>query len=238
MTTCDLKSEILKSFNVQFAVNQNNHQSLFIQFLSILLTVIIGFGVALILFGANNPKEDYQVGLLEFTIAFCVSEGILFLGVALVSALALGFRRDQLINATIREKAMVTEDTATLDEWRVFPISFNPAKNYQMKMDAHEKLMWIKWMPNFHVIFAITLFAFQLFLVLAYLLKLIDRQQLFTSCPLDIPSLILGILAIIFVCPSIPLVRMYHDKVRQDYHIPTAPCNNQQTGPPNRATGK
>jgi hypothetical protein len=40
----EYKQELVKSFHQQFAENQNNHQSTFIQLLSIIITVIVGFG--------------------------------------------------------------------------------------------------------------------------------------------------------------------------------------------------
>lgn len=127
------KADILKSFNEQFAQNQNNHQNLFIQVVSILLTVLVGFGFALITFGQNKPDSAVRIGILEFSAAFSTSEFILLLGVSLISSLALGYRRDQLINAIIREKAEVTDDSAKSEDWKVFPSSFNPSKGYKEK---------------------------------------------------------------------------------------------------------
>ncbi len=106
------KVDILKLFNEQFAQNQNNHQNLFIQVVSILLTVLVGFGFALVSFGQNKPDSAVRIGILEFSAAFSTSEFMLLLGVSLISSLALGYRRDQLINAIIREKAEVTNDSA------------------------------------------------------------------------------------------------------------------------------
>lgn len=73
------KQELVKSFHQQFAENQNNHQSAFIQMLSIILTVIVGFGLALLNFGGTSTDKDFNLTLFDFTIAFCIAEGILTL---------------------------------------------------------------------------------------------------------------------------------------------------------------
>jgi hypothetical protein len=50
----EYKQELVKSFHQQFAENQNNHQSTFIQLLSIIITVIVGFGFGI---RAHTMKE-------------------------------------------------------------------------------------------------------------------------------------------------------------------------------------
>jgi len=108
------KFELMKSFHEQFAQNQNHHQNLFIQVVSILLTVIIGFGYTLFNFKATGESNNNStIGLFEFTCAFAISEIILSLGIALVSNMALGYRRDQLMNTRIREAAKITVDSET-----------------------------------------------------------------------------------------------------------------------------
>jgi hypothetical protein len=106
----DYKQELVKSIQQQFAENQNYHQSTFIHLLSIILTVIVGYGLALLNFGGTSTNKDFHLTLFDFTIAFCIEEGILTLGFCLVVSFASGFRRYQFVNATISEKAGFFDD--------------------------------------------------------------------------------------------------------------------------------
>ncbi len=210
------KADILKSFNEQFAQNQNNHQNLFVQVVSILLTVLVGF--ALVTFGEGKPDSGVRISILEFSAAFSTAEVMLLLGVSLISSLALGFRRDQLINAIIREKAKVTEDTGTLDKWKVFPTSFNPSKRYKEKKHNKERYLFIKWMPNFHSIFSISFVGFQLLLILIYLSKLWQENLLFNGESIEISSLVLGMLGGFSFLGSFWVICSFHKKIVLYYY--------------------
>jgi hypothetical protein len=212
------KTDILKSFNEQFAQNQNNHQNLFIQVVSILLTVLVGFGFALVAFGGNKPDSGMKIGILEFSAAFCTAEVMLLLGVSLISSLALGYRRDQLINAIIREKAEVTEDTAKTDKWKVFPASFNPSKRYKEKKRNKERYLFIKWMPNFHSIFTLSFVGFQVLLILIYLFKIFQEHLLFNGESVEIRSIVLGLLGVLSLVASVMVICSFHKYILRYYY--------------------
>ena len=217
MDMSQYRIDILTSFNEQFAQNQNNHQNLFIQVVSILLTVVLGFGFALSVFGGSATDKGYKIELLEFSVAFCAAESILLLGISLVSNMALGFRRDQLVNAVIREKARVTEDTATEGRWRIFPASYNPAKGYTQRRNNKERFLCLTWMPNFHVAFTSSLFGFQILIIGAYFAKLIKLDLLLNGQRLDTSSFLFGLVGCLLASSSLFVVTKYHERVVKYY---------------------
>jgi len=222
------KFELMKSFHEQFAQNQNHHQNLFIQVVSILLTVIIGFGYTLFNFKATGESNNNStIGLFEFTCAFAISEIILSLGIALVSNMALGYRRDQLMNTRIREAAKITVDSETDKEnknevekvnYKIFASSYNPMKNYFNKVYNENKSMRIDWMPNFHIIFSITIITIQFLVVLIYFTKLAIANFLKYSenSIFDYSSLI-SIVGIVSCCFSFWLIHHFHNTLRKFY---------------------
>lgn len=207
----ELRYELMKSFHEQFAQNQNHHQNLFIQIVSILLTVIIGFGYTMYNFKSGNNGTG--IGIFEFTSAFVISEIILALGVALVSNMALGFRRDQLMNTRIREFAQITEDTAP-DDAKIFSISYNPMKNYYDKTEKLNKKIVIDWMPNFHIIFSITLLTVQFILTIVYYFKInIYRSDMSNPIYNFDSNSWFSAVGIIFIFLSIYIIRKFHEKL-------------------------
>lgn len=219
----DFKYELMKSFHEQFAQNQNHHQNLFIQVVSILLTVVIGFGYTLYNFritGSGCEKSASSLGVLEFTAAFTISEVILTLGVALVSNMALGFRRDQLMNTKIREAAGLTVDSTNKEKIEIFAKSYNPMKNYFEKVWINNKKIILDWMPNFHIIFSVALITVQSLLIIVYFIKLSFNGYLENhgANSFEYSSLlsIIGISATLF---SIIIIRIFHNKLNRFYLI-------------------
>ena len=206
----ELKYELMKSFHEQFAQNQNHHQNLFIQIVSILLTVIIGFGYTMYNFKTSGGENG--IGILEFTSAFIISEIILVLGVSLVSNMALGFRRDQLMNTRIREFAKITEDTSN-DDAKIFSTSYNPMKNYFVKTNGLTKKIHLDWMPNFHIIFSITLVLVQFILIVVYFIKITinNSNDKFNYFPL------LSIIGLIIALFSFYIISKFHKKLLHFY---------------------
>jgi hypothetical protein len=215
-----MQFELLKTFHEQFAQNQNHHQNLFIQVVSILLTVIIGFGYTLFNFKSTGDNPSFSdIGLFEFTGAFIVSEIILTLGIALVSNMALGFRRDQFINAKIREYMKVTEsnDQGSLN---IFPESYNPLKNYYNKFIVNNKALGLDWMPNFHFIFTTILIVMQFLLVIIYLSKLSLNQYFQSKSYFGFQYYsLLSIVGFFSVLFSLFLLKYFHRKLRAFYLV-------------------
>lgn len=218
----EYRQELVKSFHQQFAENQNNHQSAFIQLLSIILTVIIGFGLAFLNFGGTSTDIDFKLELFEFTTAFTIAEGILTLGFCLVVSYAYGFRRDQFVNAIIREKAGITEDSTELS-WKIFPTNYNPQTSFTKKQNEKKKLLFIWWMPDFHAIFAIAFMFLQLIIMITYILKSYIANLLFANSQIDWFSLFIFVFGVIFFLISIVTLNRYFKKLKNLYTQKTSP---------------
>ncbi|RBP52904.1 hypothetical protein [Arenicella xantha] len=134
--------ELVTSFHAQFAQNQNHHQSLFLQVLTVLLTVLIGFGYLYVRVGINEEQAGIRVTPETIYGFLALAAALLSLSIALISNMALGFRRDQLVACNIRVKAGVMLSEKGEDE-NYFIGRFNPIKNTKF---------W-NWMPEFHFIF-------------------------------------------------------------------------------------
>jgi hypothetical protein len=231
------KQELVKSFHQQFAENQNNHQSAFIQLLSIILTVIVGFSLALLNFGGSSINKDFHLKLFEFTIAFCIAEGILTLGFCLVVSYAYGFRRDQFVNATIREKAGITEES-TEPFWQIFPTNYNPKTSF-LKKNAGIKgikkwFLIIWWMPDFHTIFAVAFILLQIVLMFSYILKVLIANLLFVYSNVDWSSLLIFVIGVFFLLITSFTLCYYFKKIKKLYmkkpahNSVSAQCNEKK----------
>ncbi len=154
-----LGADIVKSFHEQFAQNQNHHQKLFLQILTVLLTVLVGFGYIYVRVNALSMELRVTVDTLYVFLVLAVY--LLSLGIALILNMALGFRRDQMAAANIRVKTGVMGACDSKTEL-FFPPSFNPVK---------EKRGMFAWMPEFHGIFLLTLIVVKVFLICGVLLN-------------------------------------------------------------------
>lgn len=215
----EFKFGLLLSFHEQFSQNQNNHQKLFIQFASILLTVIIGFGYTLFNFTTTGKSElNSNVGIFEFSAAFVVSELIATIGIALICNLALGFRRDQMVLSRIRTLADSIPEINDKEN-KVFPISYNPLINYYNKFIKNNKKVFLDWMPDFHSIFTCAFIVIQFLLICVYLIKLALNNYLSDYGDHNIfnyPALIsiLGFISFIF---SFMIIRYFQKKMKSIY---------------------
>ena len=220
----EYRQELVKSFHQQFAENQNNHQSAFIQLLSIILTVIIGFGLALLNFGGTSTDKDFKLELFEFTTAFTIAEGILTLGFCLVVSYAYGFRRDQFVNATIREKAEIT-DESTKPLWQIFPKEYNPKTSFleKQKQKKEKKFLVVSWMPDFHAIFALTFMTLQTIIMVLYIMKCCKTNLLFINTKVDWYSLFTFVFGAIFFLITAFTMQGYFKKVKNLYTKKTSP---------------
>lgn len=207
------KQDLVKSFHEQFALNQNNHQTAFIQLLSIILSALIGFGYAFIKFNYKLDEKVFNLNLLDFTSIFVLSEIVLMFGLLLTLNFAYSFRRDQFVNAIIREKAEITEDSECY--LGVFPVSFNPKKSFIEENKKH-----LSWMPDFHVNFAIIFITFQALIILGYFFKLIERGLLFNGNSIDVKSVIIFIFGVGFVSVmSVFKIVKYYKRIKKVYKI-------------------
>lgn len=168
--------DIVKSFHEQFAQNQNHHQALFIQALTVLVTVLVGFGYIYIRakmppfagiappvipgVPSQSPSEvNVTVDMLYGFLALACL--LLSFGIALISNMALGFRRDQAVAANIRvlwgvmPQPLHPEKDRGFEGLDFFPAGFNPVG----------KTQFFFWMPEFHQIFLTTLFFVKLVIV-------------------------------------------------------------------------
>lgn len=109
----------------------------------------------------SPPEVNVTVETLHaFLSLSCL---LLTFGIALISNMALGFRRDQAVATRIRVLSGVMpqpEDAVKvlrLKGTAFFPASFNPV----------DKTVPFIWMPEFHQIFLVTLFLVKVFLVLS-----------------------------------------------------------------------
>lgn len=133
----DIGKDIVKSFHEQFAQNQNHHQALFLQILTILLSVLAAFGYIYIRVDVYN--QETKVSIQTLHLLLLLSMYLLSFAVAIISNMGLGFRRDQLLAANIRIKSNVMDLN---DDDNFFFKSFNPVtKNHVLT-----------WMPEFHII--------------------------------------------------------------------------------------
>ena len=195
-----LEEELQKNFAEQFATNQNNHQNLFTQILSLLLTVIIGYGYVYTGGGKFNVKELY---VNEFVLActFLVCSLIIFFGLILVCDLALGFRRDQYVVYKIRKKNNLIDNQDP--ELSIFPESYNPGssldqkdenwKNFKQSWDFENTVLkltlipfiWkllnhkVCWMPNYHNIHFLVLATLNCILLATLLFNPNDKVTIF-----------------------------------------------------------
>ena len=144
--------EIVKSFHEQFAQNQNHHQNLFLQVLAVLLTVLGGFGYLYIRVGVNS--KDLNVTIETIYVFLALASYLLSLSIALISNMALGFRRDQLVACNIRVKSGVMAKNTDTEDDGYFIKEFNPVG----------KTRYLLWMPEFHVIFFASLLVVKMLL--------------------------------------------------------------------------
>lgn len=178
-----LGMDIVKSFHEQFAQNQNHHQSLFLQVLTVLLTVLVGFGYIYIRVDADSKELKITVETLYAFLTLAMY--LLSLGIALILNTALGFRRDQMVACNIRMKTKVMERADEQGD-NFFPPTFNPV----------DKTKLTNWMPGFHFIFFVTLIVVKALLVSSVVFNCRFRPSFDLSLPI---SLVTFALMAIFV---------------------------------------
>ncbi|MFS4454830.1 hypothetical protein [Maribacter sp. 2304DJ31-5] len=191
----ELKDELIKSFHEQFAQNQNHHQKLFFQILSVIVTVTVGYSYVYTM-GGEILTTDSKPSIFLLSLALIISTIVLGLSLVLLSNMAYGFRRDQFVNNRIRKRAKLIHNKDKSDD--IFPKSYDPAWGFNKKQkDYSERLkrmsiqlritygvwIWIlkrlSWMPNFHNSLFFMLVLIQIILLASYIFNPFDNIQLF-----------------------------------------------------------
>lgn len=144
------KSEVRKSllvgFHTQFAENQRSREQSFLKFLAILAVPVVSY--AYIYHYYYHPNTEVKIDANEIYFVQMVSSLLLFSGVWILLALAINFRRDQCVNAKIRNYCGLLGDD------KVFPSSFDP------KVSLKKQGLY-KWIPEFLVVFYFLFVSFQ-----------------------------------------------------------------------------
>jgi hypothetical protein len=171
----EMQTNVLKSFYEQFATNQNHHQSLFIQIISAVLVVIIGYGI--IYANTSSQAKIFDVtrhsdgNIVSYSIVhligtYAIAEFILVLLGSLILNIGYSFRRDQKVNFNIR-KYYLGEDLYL----KMFgDKSFDP---------TGKKLIFNSFLPGFNLIFVSFIYFLQIILLVS-LFVAINNWQNFT----------------------------------------------------------
>ena len=156
-----MKDELLKSFHEQFAQNQNHHQSVFIQFISVVFIVLVGYAIVYTNTSSSanlfNTLKDIEQRLISYAVfhlfgSYAVAQIILTLLCTLTMNIGYGFRRDQKVNFTIRKYFISEKEYQSLFGTK----SFNP---------INKKIY--DFLPEFNSIFVNTIIVIQAFLFMS-----------------------------------------------------------------------
>jgi hypothetical protein len=146
----ETKDELLKSFHQQFAENQNHHQTVFIQFISAVLIVIVGYALVYTnttsdagIFNVTRDKDQHIVSyaIIHLVGSFFMAELTLTLLCILLLNIGYGYRRDQYVCQNIRKHYITPNDEYV---------------KFFGKFDATGKKMF-SYLPDFNLIFVIFL---------------------------------------------------------------------------------
>lgn len=162
--TESVAEKLLLSFNDQFSTNQNHHQSVFLQFLSAILIVLIGYGFVYVNTGSNSEIFTLKhVGDQPIYAAFhlagtySISQFILTLLATVVVNIGYGFRRDQKVIYKIRTRYLSKADYINF----FGKASFRPFNQ-----------SFFDYLPEFNRMFFWGIYLLQLLLLLSFGIKL------------------------------------------------------------------
>lgn len=192
----EFKEELLNSFHTQFAQNENHHQKLFFQILSVIVTVMIGY-TYVYTNGGKLTESELQTSIVLLSLVLIISTIVIGLSLILLCNMAYGFRRDQFVINKIRIKEGLIHNEKPEDDY--FPKHYDPSWSFKNKGEKYNtKLnemsflkrrtwgLWIwilkriSWMPNFHNSLYFMLFVIQLMVFTSYLLNPFDDIMLFS----------------------------------------------------------
>lgn len=151
----ELKQEILKTFLVQFAENQNHLQKLFMQFFIAITVVVAGYGYVAMGITPDSHilqlKDNSIYPVSYLIVAFIINQAVLVSLNSFVGCNAYNFRRDQGVVYKIRKKILDKEYSEFFDER-----SFNPYNKIMAFWDISKPFKTNKrdvYMPTFYVLF-------------------------------------------------------------------------------------
>jgi hypothetical protein len=199
----EFRTELLKSYQQQFSTSQNQSQQVFLQVLSLLLTVVVGYGFVY----TNGGKMDSNIvkGLDSvLAISYAIASLIISFGMLLIFANAHAFRRDQYINAKILREAGLIGNTENDIASHLFLPQYDPAISMKVKIEewrnynSQRKINIIKWlfiyldfivswMPNFYNILFFLLAVLHILLPVSLLVNPFDNCVFIISNNLHFP---------------------------------------------------
>jgi hypothetical protein len=169
----EMQKDLLKSFHEEFSSNQNHHQSIFIQVISAVLVVIIGYGLVFAnTASAALPFDVIRDGgnitsyaIIHLTGTYLIAQFILILLGSLIMNIGYTFRRDQLVNYNIRKHYLGEE----LYEKTFGHRSFDPRnKGFVIR----------SFLPGFNLIFFSFIFVLQLLLWISVMIAFCNFKNL------------------------------------------------------------
>jgi len=228
----ELKEELIKSFHEQFAQNQNHHQKLFFQILSVIVTVAVGYSYVYTM-GGEIPNSDLKPSIFLLSLALIISTIVLGLSLVLLSNMAYGFRRDQFVNNRIRKQAKLIHNKDESND--IFPKSYDPAWSFNKKQKEYSRKLrkmffpirityglWIwvlkrlSWMPNFHNSLFFMLGLIQILLLASYVFNPFDNILLFNfDLPFDWTFIITIIIWLILTSLVLRSQSIFYEKLKK-----------------------
>ncbi len=141
-----LARELMLGFHTQFAENQRSREQSFLRILAFLAIPLVGYAYAYQYY--FHHSREFPVGLTEFCYVQVIASLLISAGTWTIVIIANNFRRDQYVNARIREAAGV------LGDGKVFPYKYDPKESFK------EKALF-KWMPDFLFAFYVLFMSVQ-----------------------------------------------------------------------------
>jgi len=148
-----LQQQLMIGFHTQFAENQRSKEQSFLRILALLATPVAAN--AYVYHFLLHRSATFPVSLNELCLLQLVSALLLSAGACIIVTNSYNFRRDQTINAKIREACDLLGDD------RIFPASFDPRVSLPKKNR-------FTWMPDFLVVFFVLFWLFQLLLLVVF----------------------------------------------------------------------
>lgn len=145
----ELTREILLGFHTQFAENQRSREQSFLRILTFLAVPVGAYAYVYHYYLIENEELKIQIG--ELYLIQGIATLLIFAGIWTIITISNNFRRDQYINAKIRENCDLIGDS------NIFPSSYNPIVSLKSQG-------LYNWMPDFLLVFYCLFVAVQSFL--------------------------------------------------------------------------
>lgn len=157
MNKSELATEVLTSFNTQFAENQTQHQKLFIQFILTIFIAIAAFAIVYLNtapgahFFESIPSKEGATGysVLHLVVSYFISQAVLTALCLVILNIGYSFRRDQRVNYNIRTYALGSKVYNQIFEDKAF-------KGFNLGRRAY--------LPTFNSVFYMTIVVIQILL--------------------------------------------------------------------------